>query len=202
PELPWAHAAQVALAQALDDAAAPAPVWYLTRGAVGTGPADSATDPVTAPEHALTWGFGAILAAEQPALHGGLIDLPAEPDRRTWQQAAALIADRSPDRETELALRPAGAFARRLAPAAPSAPADRPWEPRGTTLITGGTGALGGHVARWLAARGAEHLLLVGRRGADAPGAAVLEAELAALGTRVSFAAADVADREQLTAVL
>ncbi|MFE6745395.1 type I polyketide synthase [Kitasatospora purpeofusca] len=202
PELPWAHAAQVALTQALDDAAAPAPVWYLTRGAVSTGPADSATDPVTAPEHALTWGFGAILAAEQPALHGGLIDLPAEPDRRTWQQAAALITDRSPDRETELALRPAGAFARRLAPAAPSAPADRSWEPRGTTLITGGTGALGGHVARWLAARGAEHLLLVGRRGADAPGAAVLEAELAALGTRVTFAAADVADREQLTAVL
>ncbi|SDT81653.1 pimaricinolide synthase PimS1 [Streptomyces sp. TLI_053] len=202
PELPWAHAAQVALAQALDDAAAPAPVWYLTRGAVSTGPADSATDPVTAPEQALTWGFGAILAAEQPALHGGLLDLPAEPDRHTWQQVAALVTDRSPYRESELALRPAGAFARRLAPAAPSAPAEQPWEPRGTTLITGGTGALGGHVARWLAARGAEHLLLVGRRGAEAPGAAVLEAELAALGARVTFAAADVADREQLAAVL
>ncbi|WP_199520540.1 type I polyketide synthase, partial [Kitasatospora sp. MBT63] len=74
--------------------------------------------------------------------------------------------------------------------------------PRGTTLITGGTGALGGHVARWLAGRGAEHLLLVSRRGADAPGAAVLAAELGALGARVSFAAADVADRAQLTAVL
>ncbi|WP_234332627.1 KR domain-containing protein [Streptomyces sp. NRRL S-87] len=38
------------------------------------------------------------------------------------------------------------------------------------TRFTGGTGALGGHVARWLAANGAEHLLLAGRRGPDAPG--------------------------------
>ncbi|WP_425558560.1 beta-ketoacyl reductase, partial [Kitasatospora albolonga] len=57
-------------------------------------------------------------------------------------------------------------------------------------------------MARWLAGRGAEHLLLVSRRGAEAPGAAVLAAELAALGTEVSFAAADVADREALAAVL
>ncbi|WUG38143.1 SDR family NAD(P)-dependent oxidoreductase [Kitasatospora sp. NBC_00458] len=249
-DLPWAHAAQVALAQALDDTGLAAPVWYLTRGAVATG----STDPVTDPEQALVWGFGAILAAEQPALFGGLLDLPAAPDRRTWQQAAALLADASGEREVELALRPAGAFARRLVPAAPvaavpaAAPgapgapgadgtaegaddttdttttdttttdttttggtgdgttgdrtAGRPWEPRGTTLITGGTGALGGHVARWLAGRGAEHLLLVSRRGADAPEASALEAELLALGTRVTFAAADVADRAALTAVL
>ncbi|MFG2819818.1 type I polyketide synthase, partial [Kitasatospora sp. NPDC048365] len=198
PALPWAHAASVALAQALDDTGAPAPVWYLTSGAVSTGP----SDPVTDPAQALVWGFGAILAAEQPDLHGGLLDLPAAPDARLWQQAAALIADTAADREVELALRPAGAFARRLVAAAPAGEAAEPWQPTGTTLITGGTGALGGHVARWLAARGAEHLLLVSRRGAEAPGAAVLEAELAALGARVSFAAADVADRAALTAVL
>ncbi|MFD5922691.1 type I polyketide synthase, partial [Kitasatospora sp. NPDC127035] len=218
-DLPWAHAAQVALAQALDETGLTAPVWYLTRGAVGTGP----TDPVTDPEQALVWGFGAILAAEQPALFGGLLDLPAAPDRQTWQQAAALLTDASAEREVELALRPAGAFARRLVQAAPlpaaplsAAPAaspdggqdgsqdaaDRSWKPRGTTLITGGTGALGGHVARWLAGRGAEHLLLVSRRGADAPEASALEAELTALGTRVTYAAADVADRAALTAVL
>ncbi|MER7707160.1 type I polyketide synthase, partial [Kitasatospora sp. NPDC097605] len=198
PALPWSHAASVALAQALDDTGTPAPIWYLTSGAVSTGP----SDPVTDPDRALVWGFGAILAVEQPDLHGGLLDLPAEPDGRVWRQAAALIADTAAEREVELALRPAGAFARRLVTAAPVGEAAEPWQPTGTTLITGGTGALGGHVARWLAARGAEHLLLVSRRGADAPGAAVLEAELAALGTRVSFAAADVADRDALTAVL
>ncbi|MER5867394.1 type I polyketide synthase [Kitasatospora sp. NPDC002040] len=198
PAVPWAYAAEVALAQALEDTAAHAPLWYLTQGAVSTGPADAVTDP----EQALVWGFGAILAAELPGLHGGLADLPAEPDHRTWQQLAALLADTSPDREVELALRPAGVLARRLVPAAPAGDAAEPWQPSGTTLITGGTGALGGHVARWLAGRGAEHLLLVSRRGADAPGAAELAAELAALGTGVSFAAADVADRAALSAVL
>ncbi|MFJ8039160.1 type I polyketide synthase [Kitasatospora sp. NPDC096147] len=198
PEVPWAYAAEVALAQALEDAGAHAPLWYLTRGAVSTGPAD----PVTDPQQALVWGFGAILAAELPGLHGGLADLPAEPDAGTWRQLTALLADTSADREVELALRPAGVFARRLTAAAPAGDAERPWQPSGTTLITGGTGALGGHVARWLAGRGAEHLLLVSRRGAEAPGAAELAAELAALGTGVSFAAADVADREALAAVL
>ncbi|MGW4651029.1 type I polyketide synthase, partial [Kitasatospora sp. NPDC004289] len=172
PAVPWAYAAEVTLAQALEDAAAHSPLWYLTRGAVSTGPAD----PVTDPQQALVWGFGAILAAELPGLHGGLADLPAEPDARTWQQLAALLADTSADREVELALRPAGVLARRLVTAAPAGAPEQPWRPSGTTLITGGTGALGGHVARWLAGRGAEHLLLVSRRGAEAPGAAVLAA--------------------------
>ncbi|MEV4617039.1 SDR family NAD(P)-dependent oxidoreductase, partial [Kitasatospora sp. NPDC049258] len=198
PSVPRSYATGVALAQALDDTGVTAPLWYLTRGAVSTGP----SDPVTDPAQALIWGFGAILAVEQPGLHGGLLDLPADPDERLWRRAAALIADPAADREVELALRPAGAFGRRLVPAAPPGEAAEPWQPRGTVLITGGTGALGGHVARWLAGRGAEHLLLVSRRGADAPGAAVLEAELAALGARVSFAAADVADRDALAAVL
>ncbi|MEK8170170.1 KR domain-containing protein [Streptomyces sp. M19] len=32
-------------------------------------------------------------------------------------------------------------------------------------MVTGGTGTLGGHVARWLARNGAEHLVLTSRRG-------------------------------------
>ncbi|OKI28872.1 type I polyketide synthase [Streptomyces sp. CB03911] len=197
--VPRSYAANVTLTQALDDAGLTVPLWFLSRGAVSTGPSDAVTDPA----QALLWGFGAILAVESPAQWGGLVDLPAAPDDRDWQRLSGLLAAQGPDREAELALRPAGAFARRLVPAPLGGEAARePWTPRGTTLITGGTGALGGHVARWLAGRGAEHLLLVSRRGADAPGAAELAAELAALGTRVSFAAADVADRAELAAVL
>jgi NAD(P)-dependent dehydrogenase (short-subunit alcohol dehydrogenase family)/acyl carrier protein len=68
------------------------------------------------------------------------------------------------------------------------------WKPRGTVLITGGTGAIGGHVARWLSRSGAEHLVLTGRRGAAAPAAAALEADLVAAGAKVTVVACDVAD--------
>ncbi|WP_159057649.1 beta-ketoacyl reductase, partial [Streptomyces scabiei] len=65
-----------------------------------------------------------------------------------------------------------------------------------------GTGGIGAQVARELAERGAVHLLLLSRRGPDAPGVDALRAELTALGARVTVAACDVADRAQLTAVV
>ncbi|WP_436851068.1 SDR family NAD(P)-dependent oxidoreductase, partial [Streptomyces hokutonensis] len=70
-----------------------------------------------------------------------------------------------------------------------------PLDPDGTVVITGATGTLGARVARHLVAvHGARHLLLVGRRGPDAPGAAELEAELTGLGARVTTVACDTAD--------
>lgn len=76
-------------------------------------------------------------------------------------------------------------------------------DPEGTVLITGGTGSLGGLVARHLVARyGVRHLLLVSRRGAQADSARELSEELTAQGARVSFAACDVADPAALSAVL
>ncbi|MFC3512280.1 SDR family NAD(P)-dependent oxidoreductase [Amycolatopsis halotolerans] len=73
----------------------------------------------------------------------------------------------------------------------------------GTVLVTGGTGALGGLLAGHLAAaHRVRHLLLVSRRGAEAPGAEDLRRRLASLGASVSFAACDTADRASLAAVL
>ncbi|WP_225448018.1 type I polyketide synthase [Streptacidiphilus sp. P02-A3a] len=79
-----------------------------------------------------------------------------------------------------------------------------PTAPRGgTVLVTGASGALGGLLARRLAATGsAESLLLLSRRGPDAPGAARLAAELAESGVQVRAVAADAADRAGLAAVI
>ncbi|MGW7623301.1 SDR family NAD(P)-dependent oxidoreductase, partial [Streptomyces antimycoticus] len=76
-------------------------------------------------------------------------------------------------------------------------------DPDGTVLITGGTGTLGAATARHLVAQhGARRLLLVSRRGLDAPGATELAAELTGLGARVTIAACDAADRAALAKLL
>jgi polyketide synthase 12 len=73
----------------------------------------------------------------------------------------------------------------------------------GTVVITGGTGMAGSALARHLVANhGARHLLLLGRRGPDAPGAAELTEELTAAGAAVSVVACDAADRAALAKVL
>ncbi|NUH44402.1 KR domain-containing protein, partial [Streptomyces samsunensis] len=66
----------------------------------------------------------------------------------------------------------------------------------GVALVTGGTGLLGGLVARHLVSvYGVGELVLASRRGWDAPGVEALVDELQGLGARVRVVACDVADR-------
>ncbi|MGW6691918.1 SDR family NAD(P)-dependent oxidoreductase, partial [Streptomyces sp. NPDC054961] len=76
-------------------------------------------------------------------------------------------------------------------------------QPAGTVLVTGATGTLGTLFARHLLTHHhAKHLLLVSRRGADAPGATELADELTALGAQITFAACDLADRDATAELL
>ncbi|MFI5908317.1 type I polyketide synthase [Dactylosporangium sp. NPDC051541] len=191
PGLTAGIVAEVALVRALRDAGVGAPLWWLTSGADGEAPAQ-----------ALGWGLGIVAGLDDPARPGGLIDVPAQLDDAAGDRLCAVLAGAAGD-ERQLMLRTTGLSGRRLerAPLDPAAPRT-PWRPTGSVLITGGTGALGAHVARYLAAAGAPRLVLVGRRGPSAPGAAELAAELAAQGADVSVEACDVADREALRALL
>ncbi len=195
PALARGLAATVALLQSLDKLAVDAPVWTLTRGAVHAAPDDLPADPAG---HAV-WALGRTAALEHPTRWGGLIDLPATLGDQDRTALAALL-DRAD--EDQAALRPTGTYARRLVRDNPAAPAAEPWQPHGTVLVTGGTGALGGQVAHRLAELGADHVVLTSRRGPEAPGAPELAAALEELGAKVTVAACDVADRDALRTLL
>ncbi|GAB2848571.1 type I polyketide synthase [Lentzea nigeriaca] len=172
-----------------------APLWTVTRGAVSTGYGDIVTSPV----QAALWGMGRVAALELPRRWGGLIDLPGSVDTQIAQGLQAALTNSLG--EDQIAVRGNGVFARRLVPA-PRGEHGEDWTPSGTVLITGGTGALGGFVARSLAARGASHIVLTSRRGPLTPGVEHLVAQLEGFGAEVSVEACDVADRAALAELL
>ncbi|MGW7007939.1 type I polyketide synthase, partial [Streptomyces sp. NPDC054933] len=188
--------ASAALVQALGDAGVDAPLWCATRGAVSV----VRSDRIRAVPQAAVWGLGRAAAMELPERWGGLVDLPEALDERAAGRLASVLAGLGD--EDQVAVRASGVFGRRLTRAERGEGLAGGWVPRGTVLVTGGTGALGAHVARWLVGNGAEHVVLTSRRGADAPGAAELEAELVASGAQVTIAACDAADREALARLL
>ncbi|MFG1647365.1 type I polyketide synthase [Amycolatopsis sp. NPDC049252] len=151
--------------------ATPAKVWCAT------------TDPGVA-------AVGRVAAIEQPRRWGGCVTLGEMED-------VVRLRDVLGGPEDEVAIRDGKVFARRFVPAEPTSP--KPWTTSGTALITGGTGALGAIVAERLARAGAEHLVLLSRRGEDAPGAAELRQRL---GVRVTIHACDAADKTALSTVV
>ncbi len=80
-----------------------------------------------------------------------------------------------------------------LAKAADS-PAPRRFAKGSCWLVTGGLSGFGLESARWLAAQGVGHLALVGRRGAQTPGAQQAVDALAEQGVKVLVLACDVSD--------
>ncbi|PSK92342.1 amino acid adenylation domain-containing protein [Murinocardiopsis flavida] len=183
--------------------AAPAPLFIVTRGAQSVG-----DRPVGDVAQAALWGMGRVIALEHGELGVTMIDL--DPGTSLADQVGALVP------EIAAAARPgAGAGAAeqvgfrgrarhvpRLARARIDASITRPpVTGAGTYVVTGGFGGLGLEVARSLAAAGARHLALVGRRGADAAGEPALRA-IRASGARVAAFKADVSDERQVIDLL
>ncbi|MTE21461.1 SDR family NAD(P)-dependent oxidoreductase [Streptomyces sp. TRM43335] len=168
----------------------------VTRGAVAALPAEDIVDAAAA----AVWGLVRAVRSEHPD-RLLLIDVdPADEDGSSGAALRAALAGGEP----ETAVRAGTALVPRLAPVRPLPDAAPPrLDPDGTVLVTGGTGGLGALFARHLVTRhGVRHLLLAGRRGADAPGAADLARELGELGAEVRLATVDVADRDSLAVLL
>ena len=73
--------------------------------------------------------------------------------------------------------------------------------PDATYLITGGLGALGLHLAQWLANEGAKHIALMGRRAPSDTARQAIQL-LEQCGANISLLQADVAERSDLKTVL
>ncbi|MFD4511098.1 type I polyketide synthase [Streptomyces sp. NPDC058457] len=184
-------AATVELVRRIAAEEATAPLWFVTRGAVAV----DGEEPLSGLGHSLLWGLGPVLRDERPELWGGVVDVPAVPSATATDLLVTALASGG----DQLAATDGGLHTRRLVRAAYDGTV---WRPAGTVLVTGGTGALGRHVARWLAAEGAGHVVLAGRRGGDAPGVAELCEELAAAGVAATAVTCDIRDRAALAELL
>ena len=75
-------------------------------------------------------------------------------------------------------------------------------QPNACYLITGGTGGFGLEIGKWLASKGATHLILMSRSGAKTDEAKIAIADLEQQGITVLAAAVDVSDEEALTQLM
>ncbi|MGW0642020.1 type I polyketide synthase [Streptomyces badius] len=160
----------------------------LTRGAVAL-PGEDVTDLVGA----AVWGLLRSAQAENP---GRFVLVDTDGSAASHEALHALLASGEPQAVVREGTVHGGRLVR------PPAHGGKPggtFDPEGTTLVTGATGAVGRVLTRHLVtARGVRHLLLLSR-GGEAP---ELVEELTGLGADVTLVACDAADRDALSAVL
>ncbi|MEV7239071.1 SDR family NAD(P)-dependent oxidoreductase [Streptomyces sp. NPDC051020] len=166
------------------------PLVVVTRGGVSVREGEG-VDVCQAP----VWGLVRAAQAENP---GRFVLVDVDPEGGAFADvAAAVIASGEP----EVAVRGGDVLVPRLVEVV--VPTATDVLPGGVVLVTGGTGGLGGLVARHLVeARGVRRLVLAGRRGSDAPGVGTLVGELEGLGAEVSVVACDVSDRDGVAALV
>jgi phthiocerol/phenolphthiocerol synthesis type-I polyketide synthase A len=137
----------------------PATLWIVTRG-VHEADSDGAL-----PQSCL-WGLARVIAAEQPKLWGGLVDIPDEGHFGDCVAALSAVLAQVSHKAAKpiLVLRDGEFLTPALVPIS-GQPVREPLRcrPDAAYLITGGLGALGLLMADWLADRGARRLVLAGR---------------------------------------
>ena len=179
-------------------AAVPPRLWLVTRGAQVVED-DTCLASLVRSAH---WGLGRVVANEHPRLRCTLVDLP--PVQSLTEDADALIEEfLSDSAEAEVALRGRYRFVSRLSRQPLDAPARRlATRADAAYLITGGLGALGLAAAQLLVERGAQRLVLLGRRGVETDVQRAALAAMEAAGATLTIEQADVSDGEAMGAIL
>ena len=175
--------------KALAGSAQPPRLWFVTERAQ---PVESG-DRVTVASAPL-WGLGRVVAQEYPELRCSLVDVEPGDIGSVWQTLMGA------DDEPEVAWRRGSRYVNRLVRAggAKTTKAQVPRDSEGVVVVTGGLGALGLHVARWLVEeRGERQLVLLGRGEPTQSQQSAVEA-LRVLGAHVIVARVEVADALEL----
>lgn len=188
----------------------PPKLWCVTRGAQAVGPDAALPAVVQAP----LWGLGRTCAIEHSEIWGGLVDVdPQGTIHETAEQLLDVLY--AQDKEDQLAFRQGHRYVARLVHS-------RDWMPRtlelqsdASYLVTGGLWGLGFEVARWMASKGARHLVLLGRTKLPPraswqqiqPGSRLARQiaginELEGLGVHVYYASVDVSNEAQMRTFL
>ncbi|MBX7220068.1 MAG: SDR family NAD(P)-dependent oxidoreductase [Blastocatellia bacterium] len=174
-----------------DDVAA----WLLSlKTIVGTGSNNLWMCTAQGPaETAAVRALGQCLTAEIPAHFAGVIEVPGEQPETLAAQVVQEILSASG--EETVRFNPAGKrLVTRLEQTALPAVKQLQLNPQGVYVILGGSGALGKHIANWLARRGACHIALVSRQ----PERASVWTRQLPQHVQVTVHPADVADETQL----
>lgn len=139
-------------------------VWLVTRGVIQTEDNETQVNPAGSP----LWGMGKVMALEHPEFFGGLVDLSSGAEKDEFSRLVRELV-RSHG-EKQVALRGDRRYVPRLNPVEENTlnRTGISFSKGATYLITGGLGGLGMGLARWLAEKGAGHLVLMGRSPASA----------------------------------
>jgi thioester reductase-like protein len=168
-------------------------LWLVTRSAVPVG--RSLKSVAQAP----LWGLGKVVALEHPELWGGMLDLAPQASENEATNLLTEIEDSQG--EDHLAFRDGDRYVARLVSKQLPESQKLTLQSDSTYMITGGLGALGLKVARWMVEQGARQLVLTGRRKASSQVQETLN-QLEQLGAKILVAQADVSNEEDVVRVL
>ena len=174
----------------------PPKLWIVTRGA------QAVEEDLSNPAQSPLWGLGAVITLEHPELRCVRVDLSV---MNPLKDVTVLCDELERGVDDQVAVRNGVRYVARLTERRGTDSANSSGSPvvidaESNVLVTGGLGALGLEVARWLVERGARHVTLVGRRAPEPSAQAVIH-ELEQAGAEMLVLQADVSNREDVQSV-